>query len=305
MSANAESGPAYAPAGVALTKVAQDIEAAGVTLSCDSSNPTLDCLREVDMYSIQTSYFNSTSNTWFSPIVDNITRFSDYKSRFAAGQYPKSIPLIVGNSDQEGKIFSLVYGSENTDFSKWIKTFDADVAYVPEDDLLSAYNASDYDTVSLMSGASYGDARFFCPTDYLVDIRANEQPTWQYRWFGDYANVLGISGMGSSHGSEVPFFHGGNECFSKLTDVTEAEQALADYMNDWFVAWIKNPSAGPGWDRAKPTNGPLAKLGVPGNELAIEVGSTGDYNARCQSVYKPNIPNYPVVQNPVTLATSS
>ena len=48
MSANAESGPAIAPAGVALTQVAQDIEAAGVTLSCDSSNPTLDCLRELD-----------------------------------------------------------------------------------------------------------------------------------------------------------------------------------------------------------------------------------------------------------------
>ncbi|KAE8350047.1 carboxylesterase [Aspergillus coremiiformis] len=302
MSANAESGPAYAPSGVALTKVAQDMTAASVTLDCDANRPTLDCLRAVDLYSIQTAFFNSTSNTWFSPVVDEITRFSDYQARFAAGLYPKSIPLIVGNSDQEGKLFSFVYSKENTNFSTWFKTFDADVAFVPEDQLLGAYNASEYESVSLMSGASYGDARFFCPIDYLVDVRSRKQPTWVYRWFGNYDNVMPIPGTGASHGSEVPFFHGGNECFSKVSGVTDAEQALADYMNDWFVAWIKNPRAGPGWDAATPINGPLAKLGVPGKELTIQLGSTGDYNARCQSVYKPNIPKYPVVQNPVLLA---
>lgn len=42
-----------------------------------------------------------------------------------------------------------------------------------------------------MSGASYGDARFFCPTDYMMDLRPTEQPVWAYRWFGQYDNVLG------------------------------------------------------------------------------------------------------------------
>ncbi|KAH8434431.1 uncharacterized protein LDX57_012078 [Aspergillus melleus] len=303
MSANAKSGPAVTPSGVGLARVAQDMQDAGVSLNCDVANPTLACLREADTYALQTTYFNSTSNTWFSPVVDEITRFSDYSARFAAGNYPKSLPLIVGNSDQEGKIFSVVYGAENGDFASWINTFDADLAWIPDDELLEAYNASDYASVALMSGASYGDARFLCATDYLLDVRAAEQPTWIYRWFGDYDNVLGMSGMGASHGSEVPFFHGGNECFSKLSGVTDAQQALADYMNDWFVAWIKNPSAGPGWDQAKPVNGPLAKVGVPGNELAIETSTTGEFNARCQSVYKPHYPQYPVVQNPVTMSS--
>jgi hypothetical protein len=35
-----------------------------------------------------------------------------------------------------------------------------------------------------------------------------------------------------------------NECFSSLDGVTDAEQQLADYIHSWFVAWIKNPSAG-------------------------------------------------------------
>ncbi|EKG18823.1 Carboxylesterase type B [Macrophomina phaseolina MS6] len=296
MSANAESGPGYAPEDVGLNVVKAD-----VANSTGEALVTLNDLRQASFYDIETSKFNSTYNTWFAPIVDNITRFQDYPGRFAAGNYPKDLPLIVGNSDQEGKIFSLVYSAENTDFSEWINTFDADLAHVPDDDLLASYNESDYESVSLMSGASYGDARFFCPTDYLLDIRASEQPTWIYRWFGNYSNVLGVDGMGASHGSEVPFFHGGNQCFEDLEDVTEEQQALADWMNDWFVAWIKNPAAGPGWDKATPTSGPLAKVGVPGNETEVIIGDTSEYNSRCQNLYKPNMPKYPVVQDPTKL----
>ncbi|KAL4861030.1 hypothetical protein BDV12DRAFT_77146 [Aspergillus spectabilis] len=305
MSANVQSGPGYAPTGVGLKQVVQDMLDAGVALDCTADDYTLDCLRAVDTYAFQTTYFNTTSNTWFAPVVDEITRFSNYSDRFANGQYPKSVPLIVGNSDQEGKIFGYVYGSENTNFSSWIHTFDADLAFVPESELLSAYNEADYASISEMSGASYGDARFLCATDYLLDVRAAEQPTWIYRWFGEYSNILPIPNLGPSHGSEVPFFHGGNECFSGLSDVTAAEQELADYMNDWFVAWIKNPSAGPGWEQAQPGNGPLARVGVPGQEEAIVLSTTGVYNSRCQNVYKPNYPNYPVVQNPVLLAANA
>ncbi|CAP79982.1 hypothetical protein E8E15_006670 [Penicillium rubens] len=305
MSANAHSGPAYAPAGVALKQVVQEMLDAGVTLDCTAEDYTLDCLRAADTYAFQTSSFNSTVNTWFSPAVDEITRFSNYTDRFVNGHYPTSLPLIVGNSDQEGEIFGYVYGSENTNFSSWIRTFDADLAFVPADQLLAAYNESDYASVSLMSGASYGDARFICATDSLLDLRAAEQPTWIYRWFGNYSNVLPIPDLGPSHGSEVPFFHGGNECFSSLDGVTDAEQQLADYIHSWFVAWIKNPSAGPGWEQARPVDGPLARVGVPGHEQEIVTSTTGAYNRRCQEVYKPNYPNYPVVQNPVLLAGSA
>ncbi|KAL4903578.1 hypothetical protein BDW74DRAFT_36697 [Aspergillus multicolor] len=305
MSANAQSGPAITPSGVGLKQVVQDMIDAGVSLDCTADDYTLDCLRAVDTYAFQTTYFNSTSNTWFSPVVDGFTRFASYSDRFAAGNYPTSLPLIVGNSDQEGAIFGYVYGSEDTDFSKWIATFDADIAFVPSDELLAAYNEADYSSVSQMSGASYGDARFLCATDYLLDVRAGSQPTWIYRWFGDYDNVLPIPNLGPSHGSEVPFFHGGEECFSALSGVTAEEQMLADYMNDWFVAWIKDPAAGPGWDQATPTNGPLARVGVPGNEEAIVMSTTGEYNARCQKTFKPNYPNYPHVLNPVELAASS
>ncbi|KAH6638845.1 Alpha/Beta hydrolase protein [Boeremia exigua] len=290
MSANAKSGPAVAPVNQALDIVAAEV-------GCPVGKGQLECMRSVDFFDIETEKFNATYNTWFTPAIDEITRYQDYESRLAAGKYASHVPLLTGNSDGEGAIFSLVYGAENSDFDAWLGTFDADVAHIPKDVLLAAYNAADYATVSQMSGAQYGDARFFCPVDYLQDLRSTKQDTWAYRFFGDYANVVGAPVSAPTHGTEIPFFLGGNECFDAISGVTQAQQALADYQNDWFVAWIKNPSAGPGWSKVSPKKGTIAKLGVPGNELAIGLASTSDYNGRCQSAYNPYLAKYPVVQS--------
>jgi carboxylesterase type B len=221
MSANAESGLAYAPMNVSLEVVAAEV-------GCDTGNGQLDCLRKVNIYDFQTTNFNSTCNAWFTPVIDDITSHSDYITRFKAGKYAKNVPLLTGNSNGEGTIFSIVYGSENTNFSSRINTFDADSAHIPDDILLAAYNASESIMASLMSGTHYGNARFDCPVDYLIDIRSQSQPTWAYRFFGVYDNVVGVPGTAPTHGTEVPFFLGGNECFEKLSNVTGSQQLLAD-----------------------------------------------------------------------------
>ncbi|EGY22256.1 acetylcholinesterase [Verticillium dahliae VdLs.17] len=209
MSANALSGPGYAPQNEALDIVAAEV-------GCPAGGQgQIDCLREVDLYAFQTANFNATSNTWFTPVIDDITRHSDY----AGASPPASTP------------------------------------------------------------------------------RTSAQDTWVYRFFGAYDNVVGPPGTAPTHGTEVPFFHGGNECFEKLSGVTAAQQALADSIHGWFVQWIKNPAAGPGWDKAKPKSGPLVKLGVPADELSLIKGTTDEFNSRCQKVYNPRFNKYPVVQS--------
>ena len=274
MAANAKSGPAYAPTNQALDIVAAEV-------GCPTGPAQLDCLRNVDLYAFQTEKFNSTYNTWFTPVVDEKTRYQDYESRFKQGKYASHVPLITGNSNFEGALFGLVYSGENTDFSKWLDTFDADVAEIPKDVLLNAYNPADYASVSAMSGAQYGDARFFCPVDYLLDLRSTQQDTWIYRFFAEYSQGLPVEAP--THGGEIPYFFGGNEVFAGQ-QVSADQQALADYQHKWFVSWIKNPTAGPGWNKASPKSGTIGKLGVPGNQLTVELGNTSDYNQRCQSV---------------------
>ncbi|KAI0470565.1 Alpha/Beta hydrolase protein [Xylariaceae sp. FL0804] len=298
MSANAQSGPAYAPANVALDAVAAEV-------GCGTGAGQLECLRGVGIYDMQTSTFNSTTNTWFTPVIDEVTRYRDYTSRYYAGGYASHVPLLTGNSDGEGTIFGLVYGAENGDFASWINTFDADVAHLPDAALIGSYPAADYATESARSGRQYGDARFDCAVDYFVDLRSGQQDTWVYRFFGQYDNVVGAPGTAPTHGTEIPFLLGGNECFDALDGVTAAQQALADAMNDWFIDWIKDPAAGPGWDKVTPITGPAVKLGVPGDELSRVVTKTSDYNYICQSLYKGQAFRYPVVQNPVELAISS
>ncbi|UNI19288.1 hypothetical protein JDV02_005481 [Purpureocillium takamizusanense] len=291
MSANAMSGPAYAPMDEALNVVAAEV-------GCPAAgHGQIDCLRKIDVEKIETTLFNSTYHSWFTPVIDDITRHSDYAARFAAGQYPSHVPLLTGTADREGSIFSLVFGGKDHSFKSWIKTFTADTAHIPNRELFCAYqkpkNNSDADRI----GTQYGDVRFNCPVDYLIDVRSEKQLTWVYRFFGEYDNVRGAPGTGPTHGTEIPFFHGGNECFSLLKGVTPEQQALADFTHDWFVAWIKDPMAGPGWSRASRTSDTLAKFGVPGDELDLKIGSRGDYNARCQALYAPTFPKYPVVQS--------
>lgn len=123
-----------------------------------------------------------------------------------------------------------------------------------------------------------------------------EQDTWVYRFFGAYDNVVGPPNTAPTHGTEVPFFHGGNECFSGLQGVTEEQQALADSVHTWFVSWIKNPAAGPGWEKVS-ESGALVKLGVPGDELSRIPAKREEFNGVCRSVYNPAFPKYPVVQS--------
>uniref|UniRef100_A0A0B7KBU5 Carboxylesterase type B domain-containing protein n=1 Tax=Bionectria ochroleuca TaxID=29856 RepID=A0A0B7KBU5_BIOOC len=296
MSAIAVSGPAYSPINEALDAVSAEVR-------CPTGGKgQIECLRNIDFFSFETANFNSTFNTWFTPVVDNITRFSDYTYRFAKGEYASHVSLITGNSNGEGTVFSIVYGSENTDFKSWIKTFDADSAFLSNCSLIHAYSPKDFASESLRSGAQYGDARFNCPVDYLVDMRSEKQDTWLYRFYGKYDNVVGLPNTAPTHGTEVPFFHGGNECFDSLAGVTASQQALANHTHQWFVKWIKNPAAGPGWAKASPKFGAFAKLGVPGNELAITVGNTNEYNLRCQAVYNHRFSHYAVIQSVLGLA---
>ncbi|KAH8690383.1 acetylcholinesterase precursor [Phaeosphaeriaceae sp. PMI808] len=288
MSANAKSGPAVAPSNEALDLVAKEV-------NCPTGKGQLECLRKVDKYALQTAAFNSSLNTYFTPIVDEKTRYQDYASRFGAGSYASHVPLLTGNSDQEGSIFSLVYGSKNSNFSEWIKRFDADVAHIPNDLLKAAYNTSDFSSGSTMSGAQYGDARFFCPVDYFLNMRSDKQNTWAYRFFTNYTTGLPVPGP--THGTEIPYFFGGNEAFAGLSGVTAEQQAFADFQHDWFVSWIKSPAAGPGWEKITAHGEPIAKIGVPGNDLAIENASALHFNARCRKAYNSYLPKYPVIQS--------
>ncbi|KAI0162018.1 hypothetical protein GGR57DRAFT_498362 [Xylariaceae sp. FL1272] len=173
--------------------MALDVVAAEV--ACGTGVGQLECLRKVDFLDFQTANFNSSYNTLFTPVVDNITGFSDYAARLRC---------------------------RDTNFPSWINTFDADVAYIHDDVSLNSCHFSDFGSEALMSGSLYGDARFDCAVYYFLNMRNGKYDTWVYRFFGKYDNVIGVEGMAPTHSTEIPFLLGGNECFDTFSNVTAA-----------------------------------------------------------------------------------
>lgn len=81
------------------------------------------------------------------------------------------------------------------------------------------------------------------------------------------------------------------------------QQALADDMHNWFIKFIKNPSAGPGWEKVS-DSGAVVKLGVPGDELSRIPAARDEFNGICKDVYNPLFLDYPVVQSVAEIVSS-
>ncbi|CAG8957028.1 hypothetical protein HYFRA_00012509 [Hymenoscyphus fraxineus] len=126
----------------------------------------------------------------------------------------------------------MVYASENTNFQSWLLTFDADSAHIPRNDLIVAYNTQDFTSTSIKTGTQYIDARLNYAIDFLVGLRSSLLETWEYRYFGEYADVVGAPVSAHTHGAEIPFCFGGNEAFESIKGVTKERQALVTFTND-------------------------------------------------------------------------
>ncbi|KAK4609062.1 Para-nitrobenzyl esterase [Fulvia fulva] len=78
MSANALSGPAYAPPNSALDIVAADV-GCPVSLS-NQTHSQLSCLKGKSIHDLQTTLFNTSTNTLSTPTIDSTTLFPSSSS---------------------------------------------------------------------------------------------------------------------------------------------------------------------------------------------------------------------------------
>jgi len=101
-SADVFSGPNFAPEGVAFSQLASD-------LGCPTkdADAEIECMRSKPLYDLLSDKFNSTYQTWFTPLIDGHTRFRDYPARYRAGKFPKHVPTLTGDTDDEGTLFGL------------------------------------------------------------------------------------------------------------------------------------------------------------------------------------------------------
>ncbi|KAK8858376.1 hypothetical protein IAR55_002603 [Kwoniella newhampshirensis] len=275
-SADVFSGPGYAPEQVGF-----DVLAGEMNCPADDLSAQLSCLRNVTIDRIFTANF-SDQETWFVPVIDEYTRFSDYETRFKAGRYPKHVPVLTGSANNEETLFGLVVypPSQTTPFSHWINTFNADAAHIPDDLLLSHYPDKDFPSSALQSGKLYANLRFFCAIDYLIDLRAELGNHYRYRFMGNYSSQTGYPAFGACHGCELPYIF---KTYNR-TLATGIQPELSNKLHKIWADFAKNPSEGPGWNATTAHDGPMALFGSSDAPLDTVIVQSSEYNGICQNV---------------------
>lgn len=183
----------------------------------------------------------------YSPTVDNKVVFANYTNRKAA-----ALPMLIGNTDFEGGLFQL--------FS--------------QDPVPDGFWKNNSDTL------------FSCPAaSRAAESVRQGNPTWRYRYFGDFPNMELSTRppSGAYHESEV------RQLFNTVDESeicsTNQERALAKYIRGAWAAFAKDPEQGllkygDGWPMYQPREKTLIRLGL-NNTVGAHTAMGTMYDRNC------------------------
>ncbi|PPQ70409.1 hypothetical protein CVT26_013826 [Gymnopilus dilepis] len=197
-----------------------------VDTGCTHAKDTLRCLRAVPFNTLRNAVNKSPSisnitslRLAWGPRVDGIFLEDDPLKLIASGKVAR-VPVVSGDEDDEGTVFSLVQGNvtqTDADFKDYIKSnyfpsaSEAELAKVwttyPSDPSLgSPFGTGDMNQLYPQYkrlAAFQGDLLFQGPRRYFLNRISNEQKTWSY--LGKVLKTVPF--LGSLHGAEdiVPF----------------------------------------------------------------------------------------------------
>jgi cholinesterase len=93
--------------------------------------------------------------------------------------------------------------------------------------------------------------------------RANNVPTWVYRYFGDWANTRLYPSSGAYHGTELQMLFGNSEDVSGISP-SDSQVQLTKVMQNAWLAFANDPVNGLsefGWPQFEPEKETLVRLG--------------------------------------------
>ncbi|KAL3477469.1 Alpha/Beta hydrolase protein [Aspergillus californicus] len=177
----------------------------------------------------------------YGPVIDNELVFSSYLNRTAArGGY------LIGNAQNEAGLFKL----------------------------LQAPHSESYWT-------DFNNRLYTCADIVRIDQSvADGNPTWRYRYFGDFPNLVLTTTppSGAYHTADLgPLFNTVNQ---NLLASTPAEIAVGDYLRDVWSSFAKDPCHGLDafWPRYSDngTERTLARIGFGNRTVSLAAGDMYD-----------------------------
>jgi cholinesterase len=127
---------------------------------------------------------------------------------------------------------------------------------------------------------------FTCPNDFKARMgRANDVPTWVYRYFGDWANTRLYPSSGAYHGTELQMLFGNSEDVSGISP-SDSQVQLTKVMQNAWLAFANDPVNGLsefGWPQFEPEKETLVRLGFE-NSPEPDFVRPEVYSGKCSDV---------------------
>ncbi|KIK69867.1 hypothetical protein GYMLUDRAFT_151725 [Collybiopsis luxurians FD-317 M1] len=225
---------------------------------CSGSSDTLDCLRSVDYTTLKAAVdttpgifaYQSLNLAWL-PRVDGVFLKDDPQKLVAAGQVA-TIPIINGDCDDEGTLFSLSNAnvtSQNeldtyvqTEFLPNITTSDLDellTVYPADITQGSPFNTGIFNAITpefKRIAAFIGDAVFQAPRRFFLQNLSGKQNIWSY----SNQRLKSLPVLGSAHGTDILNVYGGGD--------------MVDYLVRFAATLNPNGNTGINWPQYTTAN---------------------------------------------------
>jgi cholinesterase len=223
----------------------------GALMACMRSKSTQEITDAIPLFD------QAFASAAFWPTIDNVSVFSDYPARTAAGNFIK-VPLLVGNNDFEAGYFRAMASLYND--------------FLPDD-----------------VWVEFSNATFSCP----AAIRANASckagiPTWRYRYFGTFEELRLTTepDSGSYHGSELSVLFGTVNETGMGSNASAGVNKVGRYMRGAWAAFANDPSHGlsyydGGWAKYDPGKETLLKLAYE-NGGGVLLADPSLYDSACK-----------------------
>jgi len=245
-----------------------NFDAFATAMGCGTQSPglqRLQCLRDVDAFTIR-NYTNGPDIGQFrSYVVDNVTAFDDPLLRIRTGQVAQ-VPILLGNCQDDGSIFAYNTTKPLSTFLK--DMFGSYADHVPPKLVRALYpELSDLEVIYAVER----DIHFRCPAKLWGDafVSSGIKNVYRYSYGAVFSDLQPFPDLGAWHGSELPILFGTYNTSTASTTEVELSQTFQTALANF----AKNPVdvlPAPSWPPYEP-----GRLGVARNPTLAKIAYEG------------------------------
>ncbi|OQD98597.1 hypothetical protein PENVUL_c070G06835 [Penicillium vulpinum] len=226
-------------------------------VSCDNTTDSLECLRSVDIKTIQKfnldNPFPGGSPTpvprwYFLPVVDGNVIHDQLYNLFNEGKFVH-VPLLVGDETNEGTDFA--YNASNKpEVAQFRKNNYPGLSRGQLNAINKAYEHAEplprHAACFALAAGAYGDSTFTCPGNFMAAAMAKSfspHRVWNYRYNVRDATKI-ANGMGVPHVFDLPAIFGVGETNEPTYSYASFNAKIVTITMDYYLSFIKalNPN---------------------------------------------------------------